>query len=210
MRLIGITGRMGAGKDTAFKHIARVARECGETAVRQAFADKLKVSAARALGFDGPTSDLVGVCNNLKVSGNIMIEGDGCTTSLTGRQFLQWYGTEAHRDVFGTDFWVDALLPLGEAKGFGSTPRVAIARLAWQDNFPGADYAVVTDVRFPNEAQRILDLGGEVWLVDADERLGANAETHASEATLPHEYITLVLYNNNSWGMANQIERLLS
>jgi len=32
--------------------------------------------------------------------------------SITGRQALQRYGTEGHRDVFGEDFWVDALLPV--------------------------------------------------------------------------------------------------
>ena len=30
---------------------------------------------------------------------------------MTFREFLQRYGTEAHRDVFGKDFWLEYTLP---------------------------------------------------------------------------------------------------
>lgn len=40
---------------------------------------------------------------------------------------------------------------------------------------------VVTDLRFPNEAQSVLDAGGRVLLLDADKRIGPRTDSHASE-----------------------------
>lgn len=47
MVLIGLHGRAGSGKDTAFLAIQKWAEERGLVAVRQGFADKLKLSACR-------------------------------------------------------------------------------------------------------------------------------------------------------------------
>lgn len=76
------------------------------------------------------------------------------------RQLMQRFGTEAGRNVLGQDVWVNALFN-----------RV----------LPGHRY-VITDVRFPNEAQRIKDHGGEVWRVT---RPGVGpANDHISEHAL--------------------------
>lgn len=210
MRLIGLHARLQAGKDTAFEVIDRHATDGNKLAVRHALADPLKVSAFRSLGIDKALQaferdELVGIAELVKKTGRVTVSwerpnGTLTAASITGRQFLQFYGTEAHREgdlgsSFGPDFWVDNLLPLGNV---GDRP-------AFWDNFKEswagfADFAVVTDVRFDNEAERILALGGEVWWIDAEQRLGPNEETHTSEQKLDDQYITRVIDNNSTLG----------
>lgn len=198
MRLIGLNGRREAGKDTAFSSIEAYASDEKKLAVRKAFADPLKISGMRALGFNGLTErQTLDLANILKETGQITIswtepskfvnDEHRFETTVYGRHFWQWYGTESHRandlgHSFGEGFWIDNLLPL---KG-------------WESTFGAADYAVVTDVRFPNEAKRILDLGGEVIEIDADIRIGKARDQHPSEQPLPQDLVTACIDNNGS------------
>jgi len=113
--LIGLHGRRGSGKDTAFAHIAEWAEGRGLTCVRRGFADKLKHSAFLALGFQIAESDALVLADDLKTMGEIttVIPQQSVIYTISGRKFLQLFGTESHRDLFGDNFWVDALLPDG-------------------------------------------------------------------------------------------------
>lgn len=195
--LIGMTGKARSGKDTFANMVEGYAEDHGLTVGREAFARRLKESAAHALGV---FENEVEFCDKLKgdyergfIEVRMATKGGGPNTvvqTVTGREFLQYYGTEAHRDVFNKDFWVDAVLPYD----YGDHPR-------WWDNFRAvdgnvADICIVTDVRFANEGERIKQLGGYVWEVVRD---GAGAGGHASEAGLPPEYIDLVIDNNGTF-----------
>lgn len=173
--LIGLHGFAESGKDTVYSRI----RHLGRQAVRVAFADKLKVSAMRSLGFrQAEDSDLIALANQLKDIGVITIDIPGVLTHvITGRQYLQYFGTEGHRDVFSEDFWVDqALLPV-----MGS------------DLDHGNMTVVATDCRFVNEAERIRQLGGEVWEVKG--LMSASSDDHPSEVRLPDHLIDLTIDN---------------
>lgn len=143
--VVGLAGHAGAGKD----EVARIIAELRPDWIvrRDAFADRLKVSAARALGYSCSDQEAIEIMNHIKECGWIETDSRDYATKVCGRTFLQLYGTEAHRDVFGEDFWVDQVLPNSCAGFFGR-----------EDAF---DLLVVTDVRFPNEVAR-----GLVWLVD--------------------------------------------
>lgn len=216
MRLIGLHARLSAGKDSAFETISQAAENESALAIRRAFADPLKISGLRALGehYSADNEDeALALANRIKETGRITVtweDAEGLrlqATTISGRQFWQWYGTEAHRESdlgasFGPDFWVDNLLPLGTRPVQKAVYDEVEQPLFW-DNFTEswagfADLAVVTDVRFPNEAQRILDLDGEVWWINAEERLGPNEDAHPSEQKLPDHYITHVVQNNGS------------
>lgn len=181
-RLIGLTGRMGSGKDTAYEIMSGLSNRVK----RDAFADRLKRSAAYALGYEGP--DPVGFCNELKEHGVIDIQGltfHPAEVPISGREYLQWYGTEAHRDVFGQDFWIRAVLPdVADHIWFGR-----------KDLNPD-DILVITDVRFQNEVEAIWQANGEVWEINADERLPAPRVTHMSEQKLKE--VDCVIDNNRS------------
>lgn len=218
MRLIGLNGRKEAGKDTAFDIIRQVLRERNEVAIRRAFADPLKISGMRALGFhkvyDGVEGLMLTVANVIKESGVIKVEWDDVSPSgqliprrhqITGRELWQFYGTEAHRaedlgHSFSTNFWVDNVLPcpVSHTPGMDSVDHRVQNERTLREYYPEADVLVVTDVRFPNEAQRVLNLGGEVWEIDADQRIGAPRDDHPSEQPLPIELVTRKIDNNGT------------
>jgi hypothetical protein len=195
MKLIGLHGRLSSGKDTAFDFLAN--NDPGLNFKRVAFADKLKISAMAALGYDSDKcsdEDVLADAGVLKARGEIAVYLDGeFEVSFTGREYLQWYGAEAHRDLFGEYFWVNALLPKpGPFLTQESNDKLLC------HHYPYTDVLVVTDVRFDNEATRILALGGEVWWIDAEQRLGSNTDKHASEAKLPDSLISRRIDNNGS------------
>ena len=178
--LLGLSGQMGAGKDTVYELVRK--ELWPEIVVRDAFADRLKKSAAAALGYQ---DDPIGFCDMLKSHGNVRIVIENTPDlsqtryliSLTGRKFLQQYGTEAHRDIFGQDFWIDAMA---------------------LDQKLDEVLTVITDVRFPNEAKAIRSRGGMIWEIDASSRLG-DRDTHSSETVLPTEYVDRYLDNNGTF-----------
>lgn len=171
--LIGLTGVAGSGKDTVCELIRDWGAREGVTVRREAFADRLKLSAARLFFPEIELDAAVGWANGLKLCGAVTSPH----VTITGREFLQRYGTESHREVFGTDFWVDAALATYDEAAPGSV-------------------LVVTDVRFPNEAQAIHGRLGEIWRIV---RPGAGVPgNHPSEAPLPGSAVNLILSNRGT------------
>ena len=162
--IIGLNGRLKSGKDTTFSIIQNLYPH----AERVSFADKLKDSAAASLNLPRDLMEELKNEEDIKLVFAFPVEGYDRLYSRVShyemniREYLQRYGTESHREVFGTDFWVDMALPLD---------------IEHSDRL-----LVVTDVRFPNEAIRVLDLGGQIWKI---ERETATAHSdHPSEQDL--------------------------
>jgi len=156
--IIGLSGLKNSGKDTVAAYLVK---EHGFE--RKAFADPLKQSVAAL--FNIPFSEVDKLKNDTDVAVEIRLFTQGVSSSLqpeyrawSFREFLQRYGTESHREVFGMDFWVDYTLPV---QGF----------------YPGRAI-VVTDVRFENEADRVRFLGGSIWYVDRGQE---STDEHVSE-----------------------------
>lgn len=204
MILIGLNGRLHSGKDTAFLAIQELAAAEDKTARRVGFVDKMKLSGVRALGYEPENLvEAVALANDIKENGTIIVSvlepkrrfrpRRHRVQSLSGREFWQRYGTEAHREVYGQEFHVDALLPKPQDGGGG-----ILRDLVLEDAFD-CDVLVVTDVRFPNEAQRIRALGGKVWKIDADARLGPlPPDSHPSEHGLPDSFVDAKIFNNET------------
>lgn len=211
MQLIGINGFMGSGKDTTYGFIAKHHRG----ALRVAFADKLKSIAALAIGFDPEldTQALVDLMNECKEFWDFEVTKrltslpgeQACmeVTHFTGRQYLQWLGANA-RTVFGDTFWIDQVLPTerqvylpGKEDGLISRSEAGsyLGHDALAERYPDTDLVVVTDVRYPNEAERVQQLGGKVWEVV---RPGLTSDGHSSEIPLPRELVDTVIQNDGS------------
>lgn len=103
------------------------------------------------------------------------------------RRLLQRCGTEGGRMVLGENVWIDAALPLDGKY----------------------DHIVVTDVRFPNEAQRVKDLGGVVIRVVHPERKSAEF-AHPSELKIDEIQPDLVVDNDGTIEELREKARLLS
>lgn len=192
--LIGLNGRLQSGKDTTYEVIKHMAEEAGQPApTRVSFAEPLKESAAQALGM---SRDLM---EHLKNHEEIFIEiptmsvmqtsmdsshkSEASHWKLNLRSYLQRYGTEAHRDIFGEDFWVDMALPL--------------------DTDHEGKLLVVTDMRFPNEVQRVKDLGGHTVKVVREVETAHNL--HPSEQDVDH---MIDYFLDNTGSMENLEEEI--
>jgi hypothetical protein len=185
MKIIGLAGKAGSGKDTAAAFIVEWAAYHGLTAKRDAFADRLKQSAAASFGAPG---DPVEFCNKLKQTGVTIIvigqpdRGTSLPPTLvrtTGRKFLQDFGTEGHRDVFGSEFWVEALFDSYDKRR--------------PDNNP--DILVIPDCRFPNEIDAVHNRNGKVWELQG--RASEDVPQHISETEALDTDLTL----DNGGGM---------
>jgi hypothetical protein len=190
--LIAFTGQLGSGKNLAAERLAHIV---DLPVIYLSFAKKLKESAATLFGINPSEWEVLKNEPDSLVSlegGNHRIEGQGVVRKLyaeiTVREFLQRYGTEAHRGIFGDDFWVDQCLA---------------------DSYKDDDFNLylLTDCRFPNELKGIEKRGGysirvlsgnEPRIVYDEFGHAINADTnqviHPSEIPLTH---TTFVVNNS-------------
>lgn len=173
--LIGISGAAGAGKDTFAKMLAEELRAAGHWVVVDAFAANLKVSAAAAIGTTPKVLEDFKREGTMSVSFSIPGRRSGSVT-MTVREYLQRYGTEAHRDVFGDEFWVKDLLTRYLATG------------------PEAHVRIVTDCRFENESAVIGEKGGTVFFVTRpdDDGIGTSHPSEQFGWATEHDHVTHV------------------
>ena len=168
--LIGLNGLKGSGKDTVGSYLVD-----NYGYERASFAAKLKESAAALFNVN---PDIWEDLKNddkafVQLGRNVgSFEPTHNISSISIRIFLQRYGTEAHRTVFGSDFWVDHAL-----KGVDRNQNI-----------------VFTDARFENELSRIKSLMG-VNLQILRPQL-TNEDDHISEAPPPIELIDFQIVND--------------
>jgi len=144
LRLIGLTGYSQHGKDSVG---AFLVERFGYT--RFAFADQLKEMVYRL----NPIIE-----NDVRLQEMVTEQGwDQAKTHPEVRRTLQVLGTECVRDILGVEAWIDALSRKLGAAGVLNDDA--------QGFWPGPTTAVITDVRFPNEAAAIHRWGGQVWMI---------------------------------------------
>jgi hypothetical protein len=170
--LIGLTGRKRAGKDSV---AAAIERNYGSNRVlTTSFAKPIRDFVASLLGvtrnqLEAVKDESVTLPGNVKIFPRVAMQTLG----------TEW-GRALHPDLWVArcENWLDDI----EREG---------ARLA--------DYVLVTDVRFDNEAEMIRRRGGYVVQVT---RPGADGsgDTHASELGVSHRFVDIVLQNNGSLG----------
>lgn len=191
--IIGLTGKKGAGKNAVARLLAGYAPL---PVVEVSFARKLKESAAAMLGCT--VDDLERWKNDpnaVVIVGQAIEDGwvvGGVTQPV--RSFLQRCGTEGHRDIFGEDFWLDAALPLKDVYDFTPAGMAEASCRITNPAYSDALY-VVTDVRFPNEAQRVKDLGGIIVRVIGPQEIENADDTHPSEASLDYMWFDAMIVN---------------
>src|SRR3954469_23707179 len=107
--IVALTGFKGSGKDTVAAELIK-----NHGFERRSFADSLKRSAAALFNILPSEWEVLKNDDTAYVSIGHKGEPEGLashmwspTRELTVREFLQRYGTESHRDIFGSMFWVD-------------------------------------------------------------------------------------------------------
>lgn len=169
--IIAFTGYKGSGKTEAAEHLIRA-----HGFTRVSFAYPLKQSVAALLEIHTPIIESWKNDPDLYVCVERFEHGGAQRiVKIPFRKFLQNYGTEAHRDVMGDNFWVDL----------------------WIQKALGTHCVVVDDCRFPNEAEAILYNGGQIVRIDRPGVEGG-ADTHQSERPLDDVYVSNVIANDGS------------
>lgn len=187
--IIGISGKLGSGKDT----VANILRECllkfyDLEFEKKAFAYKLKQIVALITGTT--------VEENLSHEGKQrLIKSFGMTLG----QMQQKVGTECMRDNLSKEVWINALFADYKCEkdtngdgdcGFKHCKRVHIPN--W----------IVTDVRFKNEAQAILNNDGILIRIEGDPagiRASSNRDhTHPSETDLDDFNFSYIIHNTGT------------
>ena len=136
---------------------------CGKTTVANLLIEHERVSFAAPL-----KCTVSNMLNELGLPGFHYVYADKEAIipgiSVSARHMMQTLGTEWGRACIHPDFWV------------------MIARAETQRTMADGRSVVLDDVRFPNEAAMIRDLGGELWRID---RPGVSYDgSHESEGGL--------------------------
>lgn len=176
MQLIGLSGAARSGKDTVGGYLVEK-----HNFKRYAFADPLKRACSEMFGI--PLEDF-----HSDEKKEVVNEFWG----FSPRQIAQLLGTEGGRELFRQDLWTK------RAELAYLQHKEAIEYLQPQTfgKLEGMAGMVITDVRFPNEAQWIKAMGGTVIHIErpgADGKVGVSA--HASEAGYPDELKDHILLN---------------
>jgi hypothetical protein len=171
VEIIGLSGYARSGKDEAAKVLVE---EFGFT--RMAFADKLKEFSYNQNALIAVWRDWDGEPGEVYVQDVIDRYGwDGYKETMYKdpiRRLLQRTGTEGGRQTLWDNIWVDATL-----SDLHSDSKI-----------------VLSDCRFENEAQGIVDLGGQVWRVN---RKGVGpANDHISETGIDNWPFDIVIDND--------------
>lgn len=115
-------------------------------------------------------------------------EAHSSNLGMTRRRAMQNVGNGL-RDAVGPNVWIRPLMAQWEASAQAPT--------------------VVSDVRYPNEAEAIRAAGGLVIRIERSNAAGlvGEAASHVSEAPLPDHLIDLVVSNNGSIEDLREIAR---
>jgi hypothetical protein len=143
MKIIGISGKAGSGKDTAYQVYAEHLAEQGFKCTKLSFAGKLKDSCTLMFGWD---RDRLDYDIDYK-EGDTLDDGSpdpACELlGKTRRVVMQELGTDAMRRGLHPDIWI-------------ITQKLAMMNGEYDDY----DYVFITDARFLNELNFVVDLGG--------------------------------------------------
>lgn len=173
MKLIALCGAAGAGKDTVADMLPARKLAFADTLYAEvAEAWRLPESELRCRGTkELPTKALALLeCQNDEFVVDMHMT-DGWTEPRSPRQILQWWGD--YRRAQDPDYFV---------------------RIAEQHALNGFGPCVITDVRFPNEAAMVRQLGGQIWQI---RRPGyeAGGTGHASDTDGSEFEPDRVIYN---------------
>jgi hypothetical protein len=228
MALIGISGKLGSGKDTVGSIIQYLTSEYRDkydytdwsdrvnnygsdphsSFINKKFAGKLKAVGSLLTGipiekFEDQEFKKTDLPNEW-----CYIENGYAAKNMTVRDFLQKLGTEAMRDGLHTNVWVNALF--ADYKTFNEPSMYPNGGGGKEPNW------IITDMRFPNELASVVErngitirvnrkikIGGEDYgftYVDVKQAVedGIMASEHPSETALDNAEFKYVIENNGT------------
>jgi hypothetical protein len=181
MKLIGICGLIGSGKNTVAEHLMDE-----HDYISVSYAETLKDAASCIFGWDRDMleGDTPENRNQRELKDEWWSARLGFDVSP--RYMLQFMGTEVMRHHLHSDIWALA------------TERRIIETAK---EYPWANF-VISDVRFPNEVAMIRRLGGKIWHIQRGKLpdwFGKNPKNiHESETAWNKEHFDATIYNDGT------------
>lgn len=174
VELIGLSGYARTGKDTAAEILSNYGYQ------RASFADAIRDALYRL----NPEVEVTGAYqreeDGVRLGTHFSLQSlvdnygwENTKAEPDVRRLLQVFGTEIGREMFGENFWVDYLL----------------------NNLPDGSKVVITDCRYPNEADAVKAMGGKMWRIKRPDVTAVNG--HISERALD-DYEDFDFVINNS------------
>jgi len=199
--IIGISGRMGSGKNTVGDIIEKIClTNEGPLFEQKAFAGKLKQTASLLTGIpvekfeDQEFKKTLlgsewGTVKDIPLNAITPFADMEFNVMMSVREFLQRLGTEAMRDGLHTNVWVNAL--------FADYIPYSVTGSNYEEN---ESKWIITDMRFPNEMEAVeLREGITIRVVRQDmHSLEAMIPAHASETALDGAEFDYVIDNNGT------------
>jgi hypothetical protein len=184
--IIGISGKIGSGKDTVGEIIQKLcATNEGPNFEIKKFAGKLKQTASLLTGVDTESFEdqefkKLNMGEEWDYFNSTLLEGIGKVDhhhKMTYREFLQKLGTDAMRDGLHINVWVNALFA-----DYRETESIFRGKVIEKHSLPNW---VITDMRFPNEMEAVVKRGGITIRVTRPVEKSKNiARLHPSETSL--------------------------
>ena len=156
MKIIGITGKAGSGKDTFAAFLIEALSNSGKRVFTDQLAAPIKMAVAGILDVDVSTIE-----ERAFKEASLL---DNYELDTSPRKMLQTLGTEWGRGI-DEEIWLKLLMPRLEE---------------YEEN--GADYCIITDVRFSNEQEWFENMGGS--LIHIHRPLAQEVAGHISESGL--------------------------
>lgn len=179
--IIALSGYAKSGKDTVAEIIQELQPNTWQV---KKFSGKLKLIASLLTGihvdkFEDQAFKMSNLGTEWNLSLDVVNEAGEPTTDespMSVREFLQLLGTDAVRDGLHTNAWVNALMADYHEEEVVEPLFEYMKRVSPPSNW------IITDCRFPNEAQAVKDKGGVIIRIDRPGIEPVNA--HPSETAL--------------------------
>jgi hypothetical protein len=202
--VIGVSGKIGSGKDTVGKIIQNLTNDHWEI---KKYADKLKVITCLLLGctrerledrefkekelgeewwYYTTGIDSSGIPSQMYTLDNFPFHpSKAILVKLTPRKILQLLGTECGREILHPNIWINSLFA----------------------DYKGLPNWIITDMRFPNELSAVKDRKGITIRVNRGE---GNTGDHPSETALDNAEFDYVIDNEGTMEeLVEKVENIL-
>ncbi len=195
--LIGLAGKAGSGKNTSADSPAFSGYE------QLAFADPIKKIAKQMFHLNDKQ-----LYDNIEKEKVILDESGKPLWHINGepaspRLMFQWLGTKMRTDISKEYFLMSMNEEIKKRKDLNEYPIGINCRKRFRG--PRTIKIIITDVRYPNEAEYIRKLGGTVIKIERPTVITTTAHVnHDSEKDLPEYLIDHIVINNDSLKVLHQ------
>ena len=208
--IIGISGRMGHGKDTVGSIIQYLTYGADKANISYNDWNGQPVWGTKNNPFHKSTWEIKKYAGKLKQIASLLTgvpaekfedqefkqKHMGLQWKMTYREFLQKLGTEAMRDGLHTNVWVNALFADYKAKWVPTGDSVAEEDVSLEKEYPNW---IITDMRFPNELEAVEEREGITIRVTRPVKKSKNTpRLHPSETALDKAEFDYEIINDGS------------